>query len=336
MDSETEAICSCSTGSTTSRSGTYNYAPIIDDIQEFKVQSHNDLAEFGAVAGGIINVVTKSGTNAFHGFVWEFLRNEQLDARDYFLPNRNPLRQNQFGVAGGGPALFPRLYNGRNRTFFFFAYEGFRQSQEAQSIVRVPTAAQLTGDFSSLLSEGIQIYNPFSTSPDLLHPGEFTRDPFPGNIIPQNLLSPAAKVYATLFPAAGPPVPGGNIYDTTRSLVDQDSYTGRIDQDFGSHDSLLGRISYYSESSSGFAGFPGALKQISIDGWNASVHESHSFGTSAVLDVHFGRNFATIRLRWCFLTRPATSCPLSSMLAFLQSLLRISPPSQAPSFQAAR
>jgi Histidine kinase-, DNA gyrase B-, and HSP90-like ATPase len=149
--------------------GNYKYAPIIDDIQEFKVQSHNDLAEFGAVAGGIINVVTKSGTNAFHGSAWEFLRNEQMDARYFFLPTRNPLRQNQFGLAAGGPVLFPHLYNGRNQTFFFFAYEGFCQSQEAQSIVRVPTTAQLTGDFSSLLSQGIQIYNPFSTSPDPLH-----------------------------------------------------------------------------------------------------------------------------------------------------------------------
>ena len=200
--------------------GTYNYAPIIDDIQEFKVQSHNDLAEFGAVAGGIINVVTQSGTNAFHGSAWEFLRNEKMDARNFFLPTRNPLRQNQFGVAAGGPVLFPHLYNGRNRTFFFFAYEGFRQSQEAQSIVRVPTAAQLTGDFSSLLTQGIQIYNPFSTSPDPMHPGEFKRDPFNGNIIPQKLLSPAAELYATLFPAAGQPLPGGNLYDTTKSLLD--------------------------------------------------------------------------------------------------------------------
>jgi outer membrane receptor protein involved in Fe transport len=285
--------------------GNYNYAPIIDDIQEFKVQSHNDLAEFGAVAGGIINVVTKAGTNVFHGSVWEFLRNEQMDARNFFLPTRNPLRQNQFGVAVGGPVLLPHLYNGRSRMFFFFAYEGFRQSQEAQSIVRVPTAAQLTGDFSSLLSQGIQIYNPFSTSLDPLNPGHFKRDPFQSNIIPQKLLSPAAKLYATLFPAAGPPVPGGNLYDTTRTPLNQDSFTGRIDHNFGSHDSVLGRISYFSESSSGSAGYPGALKQISIDGWNASVHESHVFGQSAVLDVHFGRNLGNDTVALVFPNAPA-------------------------------
>jgi len=271
--------------------GSYNYAPIIDDIEEFKVQSHNDLAEFGGVAGGIINVVTKSGTNTLHGSVWEFLRNEKMDARNYFSPTRNPLRQNQFGVATGGPVVLPHnLYNGKNHTFFFFAYEGFRQSQAPQTIVRGPTAAELKGDFSALLQQGIQIYNPFSTRPDPLHAGEFVRDPFPGNIIPQNLLSPAATLYATLFPPAGPPISGGNVYDPTKTLLDQDSYSLRIDQNFGLHDSLFGRISYFNEPSSQSAGYPGALHQIAIDGWNASVEYFHEFRGSAILDLHFGRN----------------------------------------------
>ncbi len=102
--------------------GNYNYPPIVDAIQEFKVQSHNDLAEFGQVSGGIVNVVTKSGTNALHGSAWEFLRNSALDARDYFLPTVNPLRQNQFGVTTGGPVWLPHLYKGKDKTFFFFAY----------------------------------------------------------------------------------------------------------------------------------------------------------------------------------------------------------------------
>jgi hypothetical protein len=99
--------------------GTYNFAPIIDTVQEFKVQSHNDEAEFGQALGGIVNVVTKSGTNEYHGSVWEFLRNEQLDARNFFAATRTPLRQNQFGIGGGGPVQIPGLYSGKNRTFFF-------------------------------------------------------------------------------------------------------------------------------------------------------------------------------------------------------------------------
>jgi hypothetical protein len=285
--------------------GNYNYAPIIDDIQEFKIQSNNDLAEDGGVAGGIINVVTKAGTNTFHGSMWEFLRNQDLDARNFFLPTRNPLRQNQFGAAGGGPVLIPHLYNGKNRTFFFFAYEGFRQSQAAQSIVRVPTQAELNGDFSSLLGQGIQLYNPFSTTPDPAHPGEFLRDPFPGNIIPSSLLSPAAELYATLFPPAGPPIPGGNLYDRTPIHLDQDNYTGRIDHSFGTHDSLFGRVSYLTEPSTSSGGYPGALSQISIDAWNVSVHESHVFHGNSILDVHFGRNLGNDVVEATFPHAPA-------------------------------
>jgi len=287
--------------------GNYNYAPIIDDIQEFKIQSNNDLAEFGGVAGGIVNVLTKAGNNSFHGAAWEFLRNEQLDARNFFLPTRNPLRQNQFGVTSGGPIVIPKVYQGRNRTFFFFAYEGFRQSQRAQTITRTPTPAQLGGDFSSLLDQGIQLYNPFSTQPDPANPGEFVRNPFPGNVIPIQLLSTAAELYAnTLFPSAGTPIPGGNLYDTTPSRLSQDSYTGRIDHSFGTHDSFFGRVSYLNESSGSSAGYPGALSEVAITGWNASVHESHTFGVNSILDLQFGRNLGNDTLQTVFPDAPAS------------------------------
>ena len=285
--------------------GNYNYAAIIDDIQEFKLQTHSDLAEVGAVAGGIVNVVTKHGTNTFHGSAWDFLRNEQLDARNYFLPSRNPLRQNQFGVAAGGPVLIPRLYDGRNKTFFFFAYEGFRQSQATQNVVLVPTGAELGGNFGSLLSQGVQLYNPYSTASDSANPGEYTRQPFAGNIIPSSLLSPAAKLYATLFPAAGAAIPGGNLYDTTKALQRQDSFTGRMDRSFGSRDRLYGRISYFTEPSSNSAGYPGSLKQIEIYGWNGGVHESHTFGPTAVLDLYFGRNYGDDKVQLAFPSAPA-------------------------------
>src|ERR1039457_446164 len=108
---------------------TYTVAPIIDQIEEFKVNSHNDQAEFGGVLGGVINVVTKSGTNQLHGTVWEFLRNNDLDARNTFFSAVTPYRQNQFGVAAGGPVWIPKIYNGRNKTFFFGAYEGQRFTQ---------------------------------------------------------------------------------------------------------------------------------------------------------------------------------------------------------------
>ena len=98
---------------------TYAVAPIIDTIQEFKVQSHNDQAEFGGALGGIINVVSKSGTNEYHGSLWEFLRNDVLDARNPFLTTKTPFRQNQYGAAGGGPII-------KNKTFFFAGWQGFK------------------------------------------------------------------------------------------------------------------------------------------------------------------------------------------------------------------
>ena len=269
--------------------GNYNYSPVIDDIQEFKVQSHNDLAEFGQVTGGIINVASKAGSNTFHGSAWEFLRNEKLDARNYFQTTRNPLRQNQFGATVGGPVDIPHLYKGKDRTFFFFAYEGYHQSQNTQSQVQAPTAAELNGDFSALST---QLYNPFTTT---LNPvtGLYNRNPFANNQIPANLLSPVAELYAkTLLPAAGSPIAGSsnNLYDDTKALSKSSSYSGRIDQTFGTKDSIFGRVSYSNQPISSSAGYPGALNTILIESWNMAVRESHSFTPTATLDLTFGRN----------------------------------------------
>jgi outer membrane receptor protein involved in Fe transport len=284
--------------------GNYNFEPIVDTVQEFKVQSHNDEAEFGQAVGGIVNVVTKSGTNSFHGSLWEFLRNEKLDARNFFLADRNPLRQNQFGVAGGGPLWIPKVYNGKNRTFFYGGYEGFRQSQATQNLLLTPTPAQLGGDFSSISN---RLYNPFSTRPDPNNPGSYLRDPFPNNQIPANLLNPAALYYAqTLFPAGGPVGSSGtNAVDTTAAPVNQDSYNGRIDQTFSEHDTLFGRISYYNQNNSSSAGYPGARNVANIEGWNWGLHETHSFGPSAILDTHFGRNWGDNIIEKVFTQAPA-------------------------------
>src|SRR5712691_5716955 len=133
----------------------YAVAPVIDEIQEFKVQSHNDEVQFGGVTGGIVNVVTKSGTNEYHASAWEYLRNTALDAKNPFS-GLQKLIQNQFGASGGGPVRLPHIYDGRNKTFFYGTYEGFRRIQPipAGNFYRVPTAAQLGGDFSALCQLG--------------------------------------------------------------------------------------------------------------------------------------------------------------------------------------
>src|SRR5579863_5485178 len=128
---------------------TYAIAPIIDAIQEFKVVSHTDDAEYGGVLGGVVNVVTKSGTNDLHGAAWEYVRNTVFDARNYFLPTTSPkaaFHQNQFGGDLGGPVVIPKLYNGKNKTFFFGAYQGFRYSKPNDTDLLVPTEAELAGN----------------------------------------------------------------------------------------------------------------------------------------------------------------------------------------------
>ena len=291
--------------------GNYNYSPIVDDIQEFKVQSHNDLAEFGQVAGGIINVASKAGSNTFHGTAWEFLRNEKLDARNYFEKTRNPLRQNQFGVTVGGPVIIPHLYHGRDKTFFFFAYEGFRQTQATQTILQAPTAAQLAGDLSGIVdSKGnpVHIYNPFSTRFDPAL-NSYVRDPFPNDRIPANLISPISALYAkTIFPTAGDPIAGQtgfNLADRTKAVSNANNFSGRIDQTFGTSDALFGRISHSNQPLSSSAGFPGALNTTNIDAWNIAVHEAHTFSPTTILDLTFGRNVGSAIVSTAYTTAPA-------------------------------
>ena len=207
---------------------TYAVQPTLDDIEEFKVQSHNDEAQFGQVLGGIVNVVTKSGTNQFHGDAWEYLRNDAMDAANYFNPIKTPLKQNQFGVGVGGPVLLPH-YNGHDKTFFYGSYEGYRNNTASSNFYRTPTATQLGGDFSNLDAQGIQLYNPFSSVPqDPAEPPNatgFTLQPFmcdasgaplpanssgiqlgnwtPCNIIPSSMINQTMVNYATdIFPRA--------------------------------------------------------------------------------------------------------------------------------------
>lgn len=232
---------------------TYAVPPIIDTIQEFKVQSHNDQAEFGGALGGIINVVTKSGTNEIHGSAFEFLRNNALDARNPFLTSKTPFRQNQYGVAAGGPII-------KNKTFVYGGWQGFKYRRTAESLFRVPTEANLRGDFSD---ESRQLYNPFTTRPNPNGTG-FIRDPFPGNIIPQNLINAGMVAFAkaTLPAPTFTGVGNRNARDTTPFKQDQNEWTIRVDQVLGEKDSVWFRYSAFGLDSSGSGGRP-ALQNLS-------------------------------------------------------------------------
>jgi hypothetical protein len=272
---------------------TYIIPPIVDAIQEFKVQSHDDKAEYGSVLGGIVSVVTRSGTNQLHGSVWEFVRNNAFDARDpfrdEFRSSPSPFRQNQFGGMLGGPVLIPKVYNGHNRTFFLFAYEGWRFSQAAQTRYRVPTDQELSGDFSNSLLQR-NIYDPATTRPDPSNPGQFIRDQFGGNMIPANRIDPIMVSFLKTYFGA-PNLTGDPLFNAivTRPRVDNsDHYTVRIDEQLGGRDSLFFRydrlnvIDLKPITTSADSG--GSVPATNIGaGWN------HLFSASLMLESRFGR-----------------------------------------------
>ena len=289
---------------------TYAVQPTLDDIQEFKVQSHNDEAQFGQVLGGIVNVVTKSGGNQFHGDIWEFLRNDAFDAANYFNPVRTPLKQNQFGGAVGGPVILPH-YNGHDKTFFYASYEGFRNHTASNSFYRTPTAAQLGGDFSNL--DGItQIYNPFSSVPDATTATGFSLQPFmcdtsgnplpaPGNIqaagtpcnkIPSSMINPATVNFAKTFYPAPVNVPGfpqWNGRDTTPNNIRQDQVSLRFDQQIGTNDRLFVRWTEAWEPITGSGGYPELRVNTKDSNYDVAVNWTHTFGPSSMLQLTFGR-----------------------------------------------
>jgi len=291
---------------------TYNIAPQIDDIEEFKVQSHNDEAQFGGALGGIINVVTKGGTNSVHGDAFDFLRNRVLDARNFFLPPAEPkvaYEQNQFGGTVAGPVFIPHIYNGKNKTFFYLSFEGFRDHTAGSSLTRVPTPAELSGDLSDFTDANgnlIQIYNPFSTAPDPAHSGYYTLTPFPNNQIPQSLISKSALAYATSWPApVYTGVAGYNALDTSPSITRQDEGNFRIDETLTSHDSMFVRYTALSQPVVSSGGFQGYKSAVFFHTDNAAVTWTHTFAGSAVLDVTFGRNNAEYNNPGYYTTLPS-------------------------------
>ena len=169
----------------------YN-APSVEAITEFTVDTNGFKAEFGQAGGGVMTFSSKSGTNEVHGVAYDFLRNDDVDARGFFAPTRSIYKQNDFGATLGGPVYIPKLYNGRNRTFFFVSYEGFRNRVGANgSIFSVPTPEMYQGDFSKWVNaKGVlmPIYDPTTTQPNPSGSGSI-RQPFPNNQIPLSRFS---------------------------------------------------------------------------------------------------------------------------------------------------
>ena len=275
---------------------TYTVAPILDTIQEFKVDSHNDQAQFGGALGGIVDVVTKSGTNRFQGEAWEFVRNAAFDARNPLLAKVTPYVWNQFGADIGGPVVIPHIYHGQNRTFFFGAYEGYRLHTANSTLYLVPTPAELNGDFSGLVNSSgkpIQIYNPFSTRPDPSNPSLLLRDPFPNNQIPSGLIDQnAQKLAAAIYPAPiNTGVANTNGVNLYPSYLDYDEYNIRIDEQLGSKNSLWWRLSHTTSPSVTPQNFQSLTLADNNRAYNLGANWTHTFGPTTVITVEFGRNY---------------------------------------------
>ena len=275
---------------------TYAVAPIIDAIQEFKVVSHTDDAEFGSVLGGVVNVVTKSGTNELHGSAWDYLRNTAFDARNYFLPasqSKPFFHQNQFGGAIGGPVIIPKLYNGRNKTFFFGAYQGWRYSRAEDNDILVPTAAELAGDEAD--NGQNPIYDPFST---VVTPTGYSRTAFPNNQIPADRIDQSMVTWAKfIYPTAGPffnPTGNGsfsaNAVDTTPQVQQFNEFSVRVDQTFGSKDSAWFRYSFIDSTLTQSGGLPSLPTSLIINSRNFGGSYVHVFGPTRIAQFQYSHS----------------------------------------------
>jgi hypothetical protein len=265
------------------------------------VQSHNDDASFGGVMGGVVNVVTKSGTQQFHGSAWEFLRNKDLDALNPLIqPNLQPqFQQNQFGATFGGPLPIPGEHP--RKTFFFLGYEGFRNHTGASNLYNTPTATQLTGDLTGIAG---QIYNPYSgqafmcdaTGAPLPAPNNVQGAGTPCNKIPSTMIDQNMVTYAQkLFPA--PNLTGNaqfNGLDTTKTITRQDEGSARLDHQFGEHDSVWARYTSFRQPVTGSGGFLGLVHGQVSNGYNVAVDYTHLFSGSMLAEFHFGRTSVNI------------------------------------------
>jgi len=226
----------------------------VDSVQEFKVETNSFSAEYGRASGGVFNVVTKSGSNDLHFSLYEFLRHDKLNANDWFANQsgkaRAPFRFNQFGGTISAPWVIPKLYNGRNRTFFFGSVELVRYIQGITFTGTVPRPEQLAGDFSATRNAAgnqILIYDPISTRQNPAGTA-YLRDAFPQNRIPANRIDPVARNIVKFWPApnaAGDPLTGvNNFVRTDGNRVRKDTLSVRFDHHFSDRNRLFSRFSY--------------------------------------------------------------------------------------------
>ena len=261
----------------------FSFAPSIDAIEEFRVGTSSATAEVGGAPGGYVNVMTRNGGSRLHGSAWDYNRNDAFETLAPFQPatptaKAPRLNRNQFGANLGGPVFVPKLYNGKEKTFFFFNWEAGRQvAGNFGPQAFVAPAAYRTGDFSS---SAYTIVDPS------------TGTPFAGNIIPNARIRPYATAFLKLgmpLPTPGVNTPGVNYLGTPQSApTDQDQYIARVDHRFSDRNSMYGSYMYNLQKTLSLGAFPGTDAGNSAKGQNLSIGDTHAFSSTIVNDFHVG------------------------------------------------
>jgi hypothetical protein len=249
----------------------------VDALQEFSVQQNAYSAEFHG-AGATFNVTTKSGGNAFHGSLFEFMRNDKFDSKNFFAVNKEKLERNQFGGTLGGPII-------RNKTFFFASYEGHRRQQGVVDVSNVPSAAQRNGDFSGLAA----IFDPLTTTT-----GTVTRTQFPNNQIPQDRISQQARFFMQYIPL--PNAPNNTYVSNPITEFNQNQVTLRLDQEINSQHRLFTRYSRHVNAEDRQDRWD-TLGATRLEGpaYNVALSLTSNFGSSLVHEVRFSRMYGEYR-----------------------------------------
>ncbi len=259
--------------------------PNPDALQEFSILQNSYSAVQGRNAGVVVNMVTKSGTNNLHGTLYEFLRNDKLNTRNFFSVGKPPLKKNQFGGTVGGPVLLPK-YSGKDRTFFFFSYEANRERNgTTRSDIRLPSPLERQGNFSAtVLPAGRAVADP-ATVTAATPQGV----PFPGNIIPASRLDPTAQKFSeAFFPAANLP---GNFYSYNFSvpLVD-DQFTMKLDHSFGTRNKASLRWFFDDFRRKQNEALESFNSEFNWTTHNATLNDTHLFSPNVVNNFTFTLN----------------------------------------------
>jgi hypothetical protein len=291
-------------GSTSPESGglMFTYPPV-ESISEFKLVSSNFNAEYGRTGAGFEVYTTRSGGNAYHGSLWEYLRNDKFDSRGFISASRAVNRQNEFGAAFGG-AIRLAGYNGRNRSFFHFVYNGFRfRAGAANQLVTLPTEDMVRGDFSRVVrnSQPVLIYDTATTRAD--GAGGFTRTPFAGNTIPRNRFSEVSRKTLEFVPAPSNSGLLNNFRVVGAQRFDRNVYTTKIDHLFSERNRVNVFLYWNDQSSVAAARLPGALSPALDEQRPARwIRINHDFTFGPATINNFRAGYTREPQRWSRIT----------------------------------